>query len=383
MRIIDLDLNIPADLKFSSSAASRYDLSLVVPTINEAKNIPLLLEKLDIVLSGLRWEIVFVDDNSKDDSPALFIRLSQERDNVRFIRRIGRSGLSTAVTEGMLTCSSPHIGVMDADLQHDERILPQMLQVLQADEADIVVGSRFLEGADNDGLTNFRTKLSLFSNVLAQKLFGVPLKDSMGNFFMLKREVIEHAAPNLCGRGQKLLFDILISGPKDVRVGELPIYFGKRLHGESKLSIFAAIEFGLQMYDRLLGRYLPARILLDMCLILLFALSTTMLTWLGGKLGLPHTMALPIAAIPSVAFIFQGAMGFTPKRKRPSGFKRWIEFGQFLLATTPFIALSVWILMGNLRYVEHSLRAIFGASLVCSVGVMLASSWRKEVMSKR
>ena len=97
------------------------ELTVVVPTFNEAENVPLVVERLDAVLKDVVWEVVFVDDDSPDRDGRGRARNCRSRDRrVRVIRRIGRRGLSTACVEGVLSSSAPYFAVMDGDLQHDD-----------------------------------------------------------------------------------------------------------------------------------------------------------------------------------------------------------------------------------------------------------------------
>ena len=387
MRLVDISLD--GD-RIGSKHDARFDLTVVVPTLNEAKNIPILFASLQTVLTEVNWELVIVDDNSRDDSPALMIEMANKYSNFRFIRRFGRSGLSTACIEGMMTSAAPIIAVMDADGQHDETKLMDMYRILDSDTADIVVGSRFADGADASKFSNFRTKLSVYSNVMAQKWFKVPLEDSMGNFFMLKRPVIEEAAPKLCGRGQKLLFDILLVADENLRVGEVPIVFGVREHGESKLSHIAAIDFGLQIWDRKFGSILPTKAIIDISLIATYSLLTTLFTWSIMKLWhmamgvFPSATSLVLpAALPAALLAFSGLNFITPKRKRAKGIAKLKEFFSFALIALPFVLLSAWITSGVVSPGDPRLRLLFGASFVSSVGFIIAANWRKETINRR
>ena len=387
MRLVDISLD--GD-KIASKTDVRFDLTVVVPTLNEAKNIPILFASLQTVLTNIKWELVIVDDNSKDDSPALMVEMANKYDNFRFLRRFGRSGLSTACVEGMMTSASPIIAVMDADGQHDETKLMEMYRILNSDSADVAVGSRFADGADVSTFSNFRTKLSVYSNVMAQKWFKVPLEDSMGNFFMLKRPVIEEAAPKLCGRGQKLLFDILLVGNEDLRVAEVPIVFGVREHGESKLSHIAAIDFGLQIWDRKFGNIMPTKALIDITLIVTYSLVTTLSTWSIMKVWHMATgvfpsapSIIPAAAIPSALLAFYGQYFITPKRKRFKGAALVKEVLAFLLVSMPFALLSAWIISGIMGSGDPRLRLLFGASVLSSIGLIIAANWRKEMVNRR
>ncbi|MGH6969429.1 MAG: glycosyltransferase, partial [Stellaceae bacterium] len=122
------------------------ELTVVIPTLNERENIAPLLERLDLALAGTRWEVIFVDDDSTDGTPEAVREIGRSDARVRCLQRIGRRGLSTACIEGILASASPFVAVMDADLQHDESLLPGMLNALRHDSCDIVVGSRYVAG---------------------------------------------------------------------------------------------------------------------------------------------------------------------------------------------------------------------------------------------
>ena len=107
------------------------ELTVVIPTLNEAGNVEPLLEKLGVALAGIEWEAIFVDDGSTDGTPDLLTRIAQKDRRVRMVRRISRRGLSSAVVEGALASTTPIVAVIDADLQHDERILPDLYRAMR------------------------------------------------------------------------------------------------------------------------------------------------------------------------------------------------------------------------------------------------------------
>src|SRR2546426_11756819 len=107
--------------------ASPLRLSIVVPTFNESGSVRELLRRLEATLSTPGWEIIFVDDDSPDGTASEVRDIARADPRVRCLQRIGRRGLSSACIEGMMAASAPTIAVMDADLQHDETILPRML----------------------------------------------------------------------------------------------------------------------------------------------------------------------------------------------------------------------------------------------------------------
>jgi dolichol-phosphate mannosyltransferase len=124
------------------------ELSVIVPTRNEHDNVRPVYDALCRTLQGIDWEAIFVDDDSQDGTPEAVWRLATQDRGVRCIQRIGRRGLASACVEGILASSAPYVAVMDADLQHDERLLPRMLDTLKREPiVDAVVGSRYVEGA--------------------------------------------------------------------------------------------------------------------------------------------------------------------------------------------------------------------------------------------
>jgi len=125
-----------------AEAARGPELSVVIPTLNEEGNIEALVGKLGSALQGVDWEVIFVDDDSRDATREVATRLARGDRRVRLLHRIRRRGLSSACVEGVQASTAPYVAVMDADLQHDETLLPGMLQALKNGEADVVIGSR-------------------------------------------------------------------------------------------------------------------------------------------------------------------------------------------------------------------------------------------------
>jgi dolichol-phosphate mannosyltransferase len=234
-------------------------LSVVVPTYNEAANIGVLVDKLGQTLTGLSWEVIFVDDDSPDGTAAEARRLAQTDGRVRVVQRIDRRGLSSACIEGMLASSAPFIAVMDADLQHDERLLPKMLETLESEPLDIVVGSRHVEGGDAASFSDDRARKSELATRLSRMVVPDSLKDPMSGFFMITRQAFEACMRNLSGIGFKILMDLFASAPEPLRFRELPYSFGERHAGESKLDNQAVWDYGMLLLDKIVGRFVPVR----------------------------------------------------------------------------------------------------------------------------
>jgi dolichol-phosphate mannosyltransferase len=244
------------------TAVATPEVSVVVPTFNERDNVTALFRKLETALAGRAWEVIYVDDNSPDGTWDVVRALAREDSRVRCIRRIGRRGLSGACIEGILASSAPCAAVIDADLQHDETQLPKMLALLQGGEADLVVGSRYVEGGSADSFDRQRAGFSMLATQVSKKLLRVEIADPMSGFFMIRRDRFEQLAPQLSTQGFKILLDIVATARGSLRIKEIPYNFGARQHGESKLDSMVALDFlGLEL-AKLTGDVVSLRFLL-------------------------------------------------------------------------------------------------------------------------
>ncbi|SHF17841.1 dolichol-phosphate mannosyltransferase [Kaistia soli DSM 19436] len=241
------------------------ELAIVVPSFNERDNIKSLYEKVTTALAGVPFEFIVVDDNSPDGTAELTKELSRQHSNIRCIRRFGRRGLSSACVEGMASTAAPYVAVIDADHQHDERILPEMLAAAKAG-ADIAIGSRFVEdGSVGKGLSSTRLKGSEFATRLASFIVGRDISDPMSGFFLMPRRKFEEVAPFLNRDGFKILLDILATSARHgapLSVREVGYSFRERNAGESKMSSIIVVQFlGLWLSQLTNGR-LPMSFLL-------------------------------------------------------------------------------------------------------------------------
>jgi dolichol-phosphate mannosyltransferase len=272
-----------------TEAPGAPELSIVVPTLNENGNVPLLIFALARALEGIGWEVIFVDDDSADGTIATARRLARRDPRIRCLRRIGRRGLAGACIEGMLASSAPAIAVMDADLQHDEKCLAQMLARFRAG-ADLVVGTRRTEdGVVTTGLSAVRKWGSRLATKAARRLTGVTLSDPMSGFFLIRQETFEAIAPRLSTQGFKLLLDIVASQQRPLRIEEVSYSFRPRQLGQSKLDGPVVFEYAGLLLAKVSGDLLSTRFLLFM---------------LVGSSGLgAHLFALKCAlGLPQVGF---------------------------------------------------------------------------------
>ncbi len=243
-------------------AAGLPQLSVIVPTFNERDNVTTLLRQLETALTGVLWEVIFVDDNSPDGTWEVVRALARQDSRVRCIRRIGRRGLSGACIEGILASSAPCAAVIDADLQHDETQLPKMLALLQGGQADLVVGSRYIEGGSAESFNKQRAGASALATGVAKRVLRVKIADPMSGFFMIRRDRFEQLAPQLSTQGFKILLDIVATARGKLRIKEIPFTFGSRLHGESKLDSMVALDFLGLVLAKLTGDVVSLRFLM-------------------------------------------------------------------------------------------------------------------------
>ncbi len=314
-------------------AVPPVELAVIVPTFNERDNVRALFGRIAAALEGVSFEVVFVDDESPDGTAAAVHELAALDGRVRCLRRVGRRGLASACIEGMLATSAPVLAVLDADLQHDEALLPAMLGVLRAGDADIVIGSRYLHGDAVEGWDRRRQAISRVATWLGRRMTRVEVTDPMSGFFMLGRSALEPCVRRLSGIGFKILLDILASSPGPLRVVELPYRFRDRRAGESKLDNRALQDFLLLLVDKAIGRWVPARFVLftavgGVGVIVHFAVLTTMLQGLGK----PFVTSQAVATLVAMTFNYALNNELTYRDRRLRGW-RWLwGWGSFSLA---------------------------------------------------
>jgi dolichol-phosphate mannosyltransferase len=338
-----------------------YELAVIVPTLNEAGNVRPLLERLGRALRGIAFEVIFVDDDSPDGTSEVVREAAAVQANVRGLRRIGRRGLSSACIEGMLVSSAPYIAVMDADLQHDERLLGPMLARLRSERLDIVVASRLMQGGSLGPLSARRERLSRLGTRVSRLISRVELSDPMSGYFMLRREVLDEVVHELSGTGFKLLLDVFASAPRPLRFAELPLRFRPRHSGTSKLDTLVALEFATLIADKTVGRIVPVRFVLFVLVGLfgvLVHLAALGLAFKGAGLGFVPSQMLATLTAMTVNFFLNNRFTYRDRRLVGLGLVRglisfYLACGlgalvNVLLAGTLFGLGAPWALAGML-----------------------------------
>jgi len=211
-------------------------ISVVVPTFNEGKNIPILVERIAKALKKERYEIIVVDDNSPDGTYRIALSLKKKYPVKAILRKIEK-GLSSAVLRGFEEAKGEILGVIDADLQHPPEKIPELIAEVRRG-AELVIGSRLVKGGGVELWPWYRKAVSLGARVIALPLTRV--KDTMSGFFFMKRKVIEGVRLNPIG--YKILLEILVKGRYKI-VREIPYIFMNRSFGTSKLSTRVYIHY--------------------------------------------------------------------------------------------------------------------------------------------
>ncbi len=380
MTLPDRNQIIPPATPSPLPRAPAMELTVVVPTLNERENVPLLVEKLAAALQGVEWEVIFVDDDSTDGTAAVVRELGLRDRHVRGIQRLGRRGLSSACMEGVLASASPFVAVIDADLQHDETLLPRMLDLLRSEPLDMVVGSRNIEGGGMGDWSARRQQISGFAARLSRLIVKAELSDPMSGFFIMRRDAFEQAMRRLSGQGFKILLDLFASSPQPLRFKELPYEFRTRQHGESKLDAMVVWEYLMLIFDKMTGGAIPVRfVLFSMVGFLGLGIHLAVLGVTRTMIG--FTAAQALATFVAMACNFTLNNLFTYRDRRLTGLRFFTGFLSFALVCAMGAVANVGIATAVYNYQEAWWVAGVAGALIGAVWNYAVSSvftWRKR-----
>lgn len=350
-------------------------LSVIVPTYNERDNVEPLVQELAAALDGLRWEVIFVDDDSPDGTAEAVRRLAGERSTVRCIQRIGRRGLASACIEGMLGSSAPYVAVMDGDRQHDPTILPQMLSILQTHQAELVVGSRYATGGSVAGWARHRQVASRIATRLGRALVPATLTDPLSGFFVLRRELLEEVVRKLSGLGFKILLDIVATLRRPMVIAEVPFSFRTRTSGTSKLDGLVAWEYAMLLADKHIGHLVPVRFLAFASIGALGVgvhLGILSLAYAVAQLGFVASQALAVTSSMVFNYAVNNELTYRDRRRRGAA---WLSgLASFMAAcgigAIANVGMAAWLYE---RRAEWMLAAV--------AGVLVGAVWNYAVTS--
>ena len=232
--------------------------SIIVPTLNEAENIPLLVPRVAEAMAGCAWEIIIVDDNSHDATPQVCAELAGKYPLTLLVREKPTHGLSGAVLHGFAHARGDVLVCMDADLQHPPEKIPELVDAVLDPAVDFAIGSRYQSGGGTEQSWGLFRQLNSSVATWLAKPFSGGVKDPMSGFFALRRDTFEHAS-RLSPLGYKIALELMCKC-RVRQTREIPIHFGLRLKGQSKLSLkqqFHYLQHLSRLYDFTFPRASP------------------------------------------------------------------------------------------------------------------------------
>jgi dolichol-phosphate mannosyltransferase len=355
-------------------------VSIVLPTYNERGNIEALLRQLLSLQEQFDLELLVVDDDSTDGTGELVRQLARERPQLRLIRRIGRSGLASAIKEGLLDATGDVAVVMDSDGQHEPASVLQAITTLQSEGLDLVIGSRFHPEAQIHGLSERRETGSNWANASAR--FSLPgryrdLSDYMSGFFALKLDPLLPLIRAVDVNGFKFLYELLAVSRGRLRVAEVPLQFQARSYGSSKLDLAIFWDFLISILHSLSLRLLPRRAI-SFALVGASGVAVQLLTTqlLMALAGLAFGQALPVAVIAAASsnYLINNALTF--RFQRLIGLALVKGLLKFLLVASLPVLANVGLASAYYSFVA---RDTFWAQLA---GILVVFVWNYAASSR-
>ena len=229
----------------------KNSISIIIPILNERKNIKKLFNEINKKLFGIKYEIIFVDDKSTDGSIDVLKELNRQDKRLNFIIHKGKPDLTQSCFKGIEKSKNNLIVIMDGDLQHNPIYIKELLTKILNENCDIVIGSRNFSKLNANSISIIRIFFSKTLILLFKIISGKNFIDPMSGFFIFKREIYFKNKKKLFGRGYKILADFLYNIPK-LKINEITIKFRGRLEGESKMNFKILILIILFMIKKVL-----------------------------------------------------------------------------------------------------------------------------------
>ena len=295
------------------------ELAVVVPVYNECANVRSLIAAVDAALTNIEYEIIYVDDDSADGTADLVRAIGRTNRRIRCIQRVNRRGLASACIEGMMSTAAPYIAVIDGDMQHDERILPAMLDKLRREQLDIVIGSRNIEGGSMGEFARERVAISGFGKKLSRLVSGADMSDPMSGFFLVDRMYLDEVVGDVSAIGFKILLDLVSSARRPVRIGEVPYHFRNRTLGISKLDVLVLVEYIELIVNKLFKGAIPPRFVLFSAVGLIgatVAVLTLVVTYRFSHWSFPLAQAASVFAAMTSNFFLNNIITYRDRRLR-------------------------------------------------------------------
>jgi|TARA_X000000368_G_scaffold4609_1_gene3524 dolichol-phosphate mannosyltransferase len=361
-------------------------ISIVIPTFNEVKNIIPLLKTLINIVIDFKYEIIVVDDDSPDGTSQEIVKFMKDNKKVKLITRVGRSGLSSAIKEGLIFAQGKYLLVLDGDGQHEPTFVLNMIKRIKKNKVAIIIGSRFLNSSRLEGLSK---KRSIGSKV-ANKIAGASLPKNYSNLtdhlsgcFCLNKEKTEYLIRKIEINGFKFLYELLSVSKGKLIVEEVPLIFKERRYGNSKLDLAIVWDFFISILHSFTFRVIPRRAisfgLVGFTGIFVQLFITSFLTRI---LLIEFYDALPFAIICAATSNFLINNQVTFRSNRLIKLALLIGFFKFLLiASLPIIA-NIGITTAFYKYISADtfIAQIAGIVIVYAWNYLASSSfvWNKS-----
>ena len=361
-------------------------ISIVIPTFNEVKNILPLLKNLVSLVNDFEYEIIVVDDDSPDGTSEEVDKFMKDNKRIKLITRIGRSGLSSAIKEGLIFAQGKYLLVLDGDGQHDPSFVLHMINKIKKDKSNIVIGSRFLSSSKLEGLSN---KRSLGSKI-ANKVAGISLHnnyskltDYLSGCFCLEKESTNNLVRKIEINGFKFLYELLSMSKGKLVVKEVPLIFKERIYGDSKLDLAIVWDFLISIIHNFTLRIIPRRAIsfgLVGCSGVFVQLYIT--SFLRSIFKMDFEAALPIAVICAATSNFLINNQVTFRSNRLKNLDLLIGLAKFLVvASLPVIAnVGITTAIYNYIFDDTYTAQIAGIAIVYAWNYLASSSfvWNKS-----
>ena len=355
-------------------------LSIIIPTFNEHENIIKLVNQLFQLEMEYEKEIIIVDDDSHDGTASLVREYSKVDRRIRLISRFGRSGLASAIKEGVLCASGDLIAVLDADGQHEPKTLLTAIEKLRNDSLDIVIGSRFLNKSIIKGLTSKRKSGSSMANYLARFSLNNSYKDLtdfMSGFILLKRDASIEFIKQIDVNGFKFLYELLSLSKGKLKIMEIPLFFKERKFGSSKFDLAVVWDFLISLIHTFSQRLMPRRAI-SFALVGSFGVIVQMTTiyFLLALTAFEFETLLPIGVIFAATsnFIINNALTFRSNKLK--GLRFYIGLMKFLIVSSLPIIANVGI--ASLFYNQFSTNTFLSQL----AGIIVVFIWNYAASSK-
>ena len=361
-------------------------ISIVIPTFNEVENIIPLLKNLTVLVSDFEYEIIVVDDDSPDGTSYEVNKYMKSNNRIKLITRIGRSGLSSAIKEGLIFAQGKYLLVLDGDGQHHPSFILDMLEKIKKNKSDIVIGSRFLNDSKLEGLSNKRSLGSKIANKLARISLHknyTKLTDYLSGCFCLEKEMSNKYIRKIEINGFKFLYELLSLSKGHLAVSEVPLIFKERRFGNSKLDIAIVWDFLISIIHNLTLRFLPRRAIsfglvgISGVFVQLFITSFLVKIFL-----IDFYNALPFAVISAATSNFLINNQLTFRSDRLKNLALLIGLLKFLLVASLPVIANVGITTAIYKYISADtfIAQIAGIAIVYAWNYLASSSfvWKKS-----